>query len=118
VTPALVDRYYELTLREGNRAALARRFAAGRYSDDPTRIRALQLPTLILWGGRDRLIPPRYGEQFHLDIAGSRFVTFPALGHVPQEEDPRATVAVVREFLAEVSRDAGRAAGRLEESNG
>jgi pimeloyl-ACP methyl ester carboxylesterase len=108
VTPALVDRYYELTLREGNRAALARRFAAGRYSDDPARIRGLQLPTLILWGGRDRLIPPRYGQRFHLDIEGSRLVIFPALGHVPQEEDPPATAAAVREFLAPI--DAGTAA--------
>lgn len=103
VTPAVVDRYYELTLREGNRAALARRFAAGRYSDDPARIRTLQLPTLILWGGHDRLIPPRYGQRFHLDIQGSRLVTFPALGHVPQEEDPPATVAVVRGFLAQIA---------------
>jgi pimeloyl-ACP methyl ester carboxylesterase len=57
------------------------------------------LPTLILWGGRDRLIPPQYGDQFHRDIAGSRLVTFPGLGHVPHEEDPQATVAAVREFL-------------------
>jgi len=103
VTPALVDRYYELTLREGNREALARRFAAGRYSDDPARIRALQLPTLILWGGRDRLIPPRYGDRFHLDLEDSRLVIFPALGHVPHEEDPPSTMAAVREFLAQVT---------------
>lgn len=99
VTPALVDRYYELTLREGNRAALAQRFAAGRSAAAPERIRELQLPTLILWGGKDRLIPPRYAEQFHRDIAGSRLVMFPELGHVPQEEDPAATVAAVRAFL-------------------
>jgi pimeloyl-ACP methyl ester carboxylesterase len=99
VTPELVDRYYELTLREGNRTALAQRFAAGRHATDTARIRQLGLPTLILWGGRDRLIPPQYGDQFHRDIAGSRLVTFPGLGHVPHEEDPQATVAAVREFL-------------------
>jgi pimeloyl-ACP methyl ester carboxylesterase len=110
VTPALVDRYYELTLREGNRAALARRFAAGRYGEDPDRIRELELPTLILWGGRDRLIPPRYGDRFHRDIAGSQLVTFPALGHVPHEEDPAVTVAAVLEFLSRI--DAGVTAAR------
>jgi pimeloyl-ACP methyl ester carboxylesterase len=99
VTPELVDRYYELTLRAGNRAALAQRFAAGRYSQESGRLSALQLPTLILWGGKDRLIPLRYGEQFRRDIAGSRLVVFPELGHVPQEEDPAATVAAVLRFL-------------------
>lgn len=99
VTPQLVDRYYELTLREGNRTALAQRFAAGRYATDTARLRRLAVPTLILWGGRDRLIPPQYGDQFQRDIAGSRLVTFAELGHVPHEEDPQATVAAVREFL-------------------
>ncbi len=99
VTPELVDRYYELTLREGNRAALAQRFAAGRWAADPSRVREVRQPTLVLWGGRDRLIPLRYGEQFKRDIAGARLVMFPELGHVPQEEDPAATVAAVLQFL-------------------
>ena len=99
VTGELVDRYFELTLREGNREALVARFAAGRWAADTARIRRLTLPTLILWGGRDRLIPPEYAMRFHRDIAGSRLVMFPALGHVPQEEDPEATVAAVRDFL-------------------
>ena len=102
VTPELVDRYYELTLREGNRAALAQRFAAGRWAADPARVREVRQPTLILWGGRDGLIPLRYGEQFNRDIAGSRLVVFPELGHVPQEEDPAATVAAVSQFLREI----------------
>jgi len=105
VTPALVDRYYELTLREGNRAALAKRFAAGRHSGRTARLAELQVPTLILWGGRDRLIPPAYGERFRSDIAGSRLVVFPALGHVPHEEDPTATAAAARAFLKELGRD-------------
>jgi len=103
VTPELVDRYYELTLREGNRAALAQRFAAGRWASDPARVREVRQPTLILWGGRDGLIPLRYGEQFNRDIAGSRLVVFPELGHVPQEEDPAATVAAASQFLRELA---------------
>lgn len=102
VTPALVDRYYELTLREGNRAALARRFAAGRHAADTSRIGQLRVPTLILWGELDRLIPPAHAGYFERDIPGSRRVTFPGLGHVPHEEDPAATVSVVRGFLASI----------------
>ncbi len=103
VTPALVDRYFELTLREGNRAALAQRFAAGRHSLTPERLRDLSIPTLILWGGRDRLIPPQFAQRFHDDIAGSRLVMFPDLGHVPHEEDPGATAAAALAFLRETA---------------
>jgi pimeloyl-ACP methyl ester carboxylesterase len=102
VTPGLVERYYELTLREGNRAALASRLAAARSSPRIAQLSKIAAPTLILWGGRDRLIPPAYGEQFHRDIPRSRLVVFPGLGHVPHEEDPEATVAAVRRFLDEL----------------
>ena len=100
VTPALVDRYFELALREGNRHALVQRFQQMERGGDEARIRQLKLPTLILWGGRDRLIPPEYAKRFNADIAGSRLVTFDALGHVPQEEDPAATVPEVERFMA------------------
>ena len=63
------------------------------------RIATLKVPTLILWGGQDRLIPPDNAQRFANDIAGSQLVIFDTLGHVPHEEDPAATVAVVKQFL-------------------
>ena len=103
VTPALVDRYYELTLREGNRGALLERFEAWVPGEHAERIAGLKQPTLILWGGRDRLIPPAVGREFQRRIKGSRLVEFPELGHVPQEEDPARSVAPVIEFLASLA---------------
>ncbi|RZJ13419.1 MAG: alpha/beta fold hydrolase [Rubrivivax sp.] len=103
VSTALVDRYYELALREGNRVALMQRMdqmAAGPVE----RLPEVKVPTLILWGGKDRLIPPRWGEAFNKSIPGSRLVTFPSLGHVPQEEDPAATLAALRDWLPTVTR--------------
>lgn len=99
VTDALVDRYFEMTVREGNRRALVERMRQLDQGADAARIATLKLPTLILWGGRDRLIPPPLAERFHRDIPGSRLVTFDTLGHVPHEEDPAATVAPVQAFL-------------------
>jgi pimeloyl-ACP methyl ester carboxylesterase len=99
VTPELVDRYYEIALREGNRRALAQRFVQARPGELAARIPQLKLPTLILWGGRDQLIPPEAAEHFHRDISGSRVVMFDDLGHVPHEEDPSRTVAAVKKFL-------------------
>lgn len=99
VTAELVDRYFELTLREGNRRALVERLRSARSGEDADRISTLRLPTLILWGGRDTIIPPSAGEDFARRIPGSRLVVFPGLGHVPHEEDPAQTVAPVLEFL-------------------
>lgn len=100
VTPQLVDRYFELTLREGNRRALRLRIAQVVRGEDASGLAAIKVPTLILWGGRDRLIPPATARVFERAIAGSTLVVFPALGHVPQEEDPARTLPAVREFLA------------------
>jgi pimeloyl-ACP methyl ester carboxylesterase len=101
VTPELVDRYYELALREGNRAALRNRF--GDLPDEAyaQRVKRLRLPVLVLWGGRDRLIPIAAADRFLRDIPGSRLVTFPDLGHVPHQEDPEASVIPVLAFLRE-----------------
>ncbi len=94
-----VDRHFELTLREGNRRALSERLGAWAPGRGADRIATLRLPTLILWGGRDRWIPLSVGQTFEAQIPGSRLVVFDDLGHVPQEEDPTRTVAVVRDFL-------------------
>jgi pimeloyl-ACP methyl ester carboxylesterase len=104
VTSALVDRYFELTLREGNRRALVQRFQAMQVdseslSDNRQRIRALKMPVLVLWGGRDRLIPPATARLFQSDLPTAKVVVFDTLGHVPQEEDPAATMAAVRPFV-------------------
>ncbi len=99
VSADLVERYFELTLREGNRRALAQRLQQLDRGVGAPRIRELKLPTLILWGGRDRLIPPDSARRFAADISGSELVMFDALGHVPHEEDPQASVTPVRRFL-------------------
>jgi pimeloyl-ACP methyl ester carboxylesterase len=98
VTPELVDLYRDMTLRAGNRQALGRRMDQG-YSGEVAGLKTLAIPTLILWGGQDRLIPLEFGQRFARDIAGSRLVVFDELGHVPHEEDPARTVAVVKTFL-------------------
>lgn len=101
VSDELIDRYYELTLRAGNRQALRQRFTQADGGSGYTRIAELNVPTLIIWGGRDQLIPPVNAERFQRDIEGSRVVLFDDLGHVPQEEDPARTVAALQTFLNE-----------------
>jgi pimeloyl-ACP methyl ester carboxylesterase len=99
VTPDLVTRYYELTLREGNRAALPARFAQMAPGADTARLAAITAPTLLLWGGRDQLIPPSTAARFQRLLPNAQLVIYPELGHVPHEEDAARTVADVMAFL-------------------
>jgi pimeloyl-ACP methyl ester carboxylesterase len=100
VTLALVDRYYELTLREGNRESLTQRMKL-RETDakDAHLIARIRQPTLILWGAQDQLIPEASGRRFHQDVGGSQYVVLEGLGHVPHEEDPERSLAAVMAFL-------------------
>jgi pimeloyl-ACP methyl ester carboxylesterase len=101
VSEALVDRYFELSLREGNRGALFDRFAQGLGSpDNAARVARVSQPTLILWGELDQLIPLGDGQRFAADIEQAELVLLPGLGHVPHEEDPVASVNAVRGFLS------------------
>ena len=100
VSEDLVDRYFELSLREGNRGALFDRFSQGLGSPaNRERTAQISCPTLILWGEQDRLIPPADGHKFAEDIPSSQLVVLPGLGHVPHEEAPTASLAAVTAFL-------------------
>jgi pimeloyl-ACP methyl ester carboxylesterase len=99
ISDALVDRYFELTLREGNRAALVQRAQTWSPDDGVAKVTGVTAPTLVLWGGRDRLVPPALAQRFAADIPGAQVQVFDDLGHVPQEEDAGRTVAAVVAFL-------------------
>jgi pimeloyl-ACP methyl ester carboxylesterase len=104
VTPALVDRYYELTLRRGNRAAVVESFRMRASLDSMgTHFVSIRVPTLIIWGAKDGLISPDNAGRFHQDIAGSELTIFSQLGHIPHEEDPAATVQRLKTFLETVA---------------
>ena len=56
VTDELIDRYYELALREGSREATLSRFAGPRPTREPVDPSLFTQPTLIMWGREDALI--------------------------------------------------------------
>jgi pimeloyl-ACP methyl ester carboxylesterase len=105
VSPEFVDRQFEISLREGNRRARLEVLRQVHVdARDASLIAQLRQPTLLLWGERDGLVPLRYAERFHRDIAGSRLVVLEGLGHVPQVEDPMRSVVEVERFLSEHGR--------------
>jgi pimeloyl-ACP methyl ester carboxylesterase len=107
LTSDLVNRYYELLLRAGNRRALILQIEQESYADSD-RIKTIKIPTLIIWGGLDQVVPVPNAERFHLDIAQSQLVVFRQLGHVPQEEEPAQTVKALKDFLSVESHEQAR----------
>jgi pimeloyl-ACP methyl ester carboxylesterase len=99
VTREMVDRSIALMQREGNRRALIARIEQTERKSLAHRIPELKQAALIMWGGRDRLIPPRDALRFHRDISRSTLALFDDLGHAPEEEDPVATASAVKHFL-------------------
>ncbi len=60
---------------------------------------AADVPTLIVWGDRDPIIPLDHGIQAHEMIAGSRFEVFEGAGHFPHCEEPDRFVEVLVDFV-------------------
>jgi pimeloyl-ACP methyl ester carboxylesterase len=59
---------------------------------------AALLPTLIVWGERDSIIPVEHGAAAHEAMPGSRFEVFPGAGHMPHDFDPKRFAALLIEF--------------------
>jgi pimeloyl-ACP methyl ester carboxylesterase len=57
------------------------------------------VPTMVVWGERDRTIPVADGRAAHEAIPHSRFETLPKAAHFPHLEDPEGLAAVLRDFL-------------------
>ena len=56
------------------------------------------LPSLIVWGERDSIIPVAHGVAAHEAMPGSRFEVFPDAGHLPHDADPERFAAILTDF--------------------
>ena len=65
------------------------------------RLPEIAVPTLIVWGRNDHVVPPADAAGFAARLSGSRTVIFDRCGHVPIAERPTRFNRVLEEFLAE-----------------
>jgi pimeloyl-ACP methyl ester carboxylesterase len=61
---------------------------------------AEEVPSLLIWGERDPIIPVSHGIAAHKKMPGSRLEVFPGAGHFVHRDDPRRFVQVLSEFVA------------------
>ena len=99
VDKELVDRYFELTLREGNRQAFVDRFKVKSDTISHENIKLIKQRTLVLWGEDDELIPTQMAYLFHDNLPDDTLVILKNVGHVPMEESPIESLTPVIEFL-------------------
>jgi pimeloyl-ACP methyl ester carboxylesterase len=59
----------------------------------------ITVPTLLIWGDKDGLVPPEFGEAYHAALPGSRFVVLESAGHAPFDEQKDAFLATFWEFV-------------------
>ena len=99
VTDSLVDRYFDLTLRAGNRQAFVDRFKMKDDENAYIKIKNIVQPTLIIWGENDLLIPVENAYKFQKDLPNNSLFLLDKCGHVPMEESPKESLKPVIDFL-------------------
>ncbi|MEJ2117168.1 MAG: alpha/beta hydrolase [Alphaproteobacteria bacterium] len=67
-------------------------FVAARYHE-------MKLPALLLWCDHDRIVPLRFGRKLARDLPNARIQVIKNCGHIPQEEQPSATLEAVKSFV-------------------
>lgn len=98
VSKELVDRYYEMTLRPGNRDAFIDRTKV-KYIDQTSLISNIKNETLIMWGDQDVWIPIENAYKFEKQLTNDTMIIYEGVGHVPMEEIPSITAKDAMSFL-------------------
>ena len=103
VTAETVDDWWLPVRVPGTRRAVLAAVRSSRrgYEDLLTRVR---VPTLVLWGKEDKILPAEEGFRLSSAISDARLVVLPDTGHLPQEETPEAFSRAVASFLDETLR--------------
>ena len=93
---------------------VARQIVPPDLPDLTRRYGEIVVPTLLMWGRSDRVVPLEVGGRLAEAMPDARLHVFDACGHLPPEEWPDESFAVLAEFLADTAgRQSGRTAQRI-----
>jgi pimeloyl-ACP methyl ester carboxylesterase len=91
----------EVTIVARNLESFAR-FCWDPYMHNPKlrqRLHRVNVPTLLIWGDKDSITSPAYGEAYAKLIPGAKFSLVPGAGHYPHIEKPDAFLSVLKPFI-------------------
>jgi len=92
---------FALTLRKGDGWTLKSIFTNRAILDEAVddKLDGITVPTLVVWGADDHIVPLADGRDFASKIAGARLVVIPAAGHAPEIERAPAFLAAMLPFV-------------------
>jgi pimeloyl-ACP methyl ester carboxylesterase len=99
VTDQVVDEQWEYSkeVRPVVQSMLASFKSSPPFLDD--RLKDIKVPTLVIWGRQDKMIPLEAGKRFAKGIPGARLAVIENAGHLPQIEQPDAFNRAVKGFV-------------------
>lgn len=102
VTDAVIDEWYEMWMREGNRQAmidLLRQYVSGGVE---AKIRSIRVPVLLMWGEKNKRVPLSLAYETRALLENSpdiQLEVLPGIGHMLVQEAPQQSAAVIRRYL-------------------
>ena len=102
ISDALITRFHDMALREGNRKAFVDRAKIDFTTSEASKkeqLQNIQTPTLLIWGAKDTWIPLENGKRMDTLLPNSKLVVLQNSGHVPMEENPKESFKVLNDFL-------------------
>jgi len=101
ITPEFIRENFAMKLA-ANDGMTERLFIANPEVDKEVvgdKLAGITIPTLVVWGGDDQIVPLADGKDYAAKIAGARLVVIPECGHAPSLEKPKEFVEAVEGFL-------------------
>lgn len=98
VTDELIDRYFDLFHRQGNKEAFVR-IANCYFVQNTHNLVHLDFPVLVMWGEKDNWLNVENAEKFEKDLRHCTKIIYKNVGHVPMEEIPEQSALDVINFL-------------------
>jgi pimeloyl-ACP methyl ester carboxylesterase len=99
LSEARIDGARAAIAAEGVGEALVKRLERFTLPDPTADLARVRAPVLLLWGGKDVIVPAEHAERFAAALPNARRIVYDDLGHVPHEEAPARTLADARAFL-------------------
>lgn len=87
-------------LRAGPRAMLAGAHHLSRYDVRPV-LKRVRQPTLVVWGGKDRLTPLEHGRRIATALRDARMEVIPKARHLPMVSHPGEVSGLIKSFFRE-----------------
>ena len=99
VTDERIDAYARPMMRPGAVVAAAELLGSRVPGGAVEQVGRVRAPTLVVWGREDRWIPVDHARRFAEAIPGAEVAILDGCGHVPQEERPEETAALILAFI-------------------